>query len=597
MSFSSGSYRRRRRSLRIGRFQVPAVTQPSIGRLRLVWVLLLAGSLLLSLNLLRLQVFHADELLARAKQQQTLFLRPFVPRRSIIDHNGNVVAIDQPSLTLYAHPRYFKNVSISEVASKLSDILGQPVAELQRKLESAPSGIRMADNLSEDTANRIKGLFIDGLDFEESRERLYPQQDLLASVLGYVDLQQQSQGGVEYSYQHLLKRDPKAVRMNRTGSGKMLPDGIPNGFVNQDDLRLKLTIDTRLQRAVANILNRRVAEFGAKRGLVMVMDAQDGSMLAMVTNPTFDPNRYWETKDIAAFKNWGLTDLYEPGSTFKPVNMAIALEAGTVHLTDHFNDPGAINVGGWTIKNAGNEAHGLMSLAQIIQYSSNVGMVQIAQTMKPSVYYSWLQRVGLGQPTGIDLPFEAEGYLKDRQLYMTSPIEVATTAFGQGFAMTPIQLIKLHGMLANGGKMVTPHVVDGLYDAEGKPHWQPQRAMPKQVFSPTNTNAILRMMELVVEKGTGQAAQVPGYRIAGKTGTAQKANASGGYSESRYITSFVAIFPVDQPRYVVLSVIDEPKGLAYGGTTAAPIVKEVVEVLVGLEKIPPSQPDAQPLPQ
>jgi len=347
-----------------------------------------------------------------------------------------------------------------------------------------------------------------------------------------------------------------------------------------------------MQRAVQEIVDRQVSTFGAKRGLVIVMDSQDGSILSMVNSPRFDPNEYWNVKDFAVLKNWGLTDLYEPGSTFKPINVAIALEAGTVKLGDYFNDSGTIMVEGWPISNSDNAARGSLSLTDVMRYSSNVAMVRIAQTMKPSVYYSWLERIGLAQFTGVDLPFEAQGYLKPRQTYMTSPIEVATTAFGQGFSMTPIQLAKLHAMLANGGKMVTPHVVKGLYDSQGRPFWQPKQSMPKQIFSPKNTKAILRMMEAVVDSGTGKAAQVPGFRVAGKTGTAQKAaEGGGGYSDSRFITSFVGIFPVDNPRYVVLSVLDEPKGQAYGGTTAAPIVSEVIKVVAGIEQVLPSKPD------
>jgi cell division protein FtsI (penicillin-binding protein 3) len=406
-----------------------------------------------------------------------------------------------------------------------------------------------------------------------------------------VDHAQKSQGGIETSYSHLLERSEKVVRLNRTGQGVVLPDNVPNGFIHQDDLQLQLTIDVRLQREIQKILSRRVDEFGAKRGLVIVLDSQDGSILSMVTTPTFDPNQYWKVQDLSQFKNWSMTDLYEPGSTFKPINVAIALEAGTIKLDDLFYDSGTMIVEGWPINNADNAARGSIGLTDIMRYSSNVGMVRIAQTMKPSVYYSWLERIGLGQTTGIDLPFEGQGYLKDRKTYMTSPIEVATTSFGQGFSMTPIQLVKLNAMLANGGKMVTPHLVKGLYDTQGRPHWQPKQAMPKQIFSPKYTKAILRMMEAAVETGTGKNAQVAGYRVAGKTGTAQKATAGGGYSSYAFITSFVGIFPVDNPRYVVLSVLDEPQGQAYGGTTAAPIVRDVIELVAGLEQIPPSQPD------
>jgi cell division protein FtsI (penicillin-binding protein 3) len=570
---------------------VPPEAIPTPQRLRLVWIILLSGCVLLGINLIWLQVFRSTELLTRAKQQQTTYLRPFTPRRPVVDRLGNAVAIDEQVYTIFAHPKYFDKKTTREVAKALAPILNQSEGELQKKLESAKTGIRLVDHIKEDSANRIKELYIDGLDFIPQEQRVYPQQDLLGSIIGYVDNAQVSQGGVESSYKHLLERSEKAVRLNKTGQGNILPDDVPNGFIHQDDLRLQLTIDNRLQREIQKIVTRQVKTFGAKRGLVIVMDAQDGSILSMVSNPSFDPNEYWGVKDISVFKNWGLTDLYEPGSTFKPINVAIALEAGTVKLEDHFYDSGTVFIEGWPINNSDNAARGSISLTDIIKYSSNVGMVRIAQTMKPSVYYSWLERIGLGQSTGIDLPSEAPGYLKERKTYMSSPIEVATTAFGQGFAMTPMQLIKLHAMLANGGKMVTPHVVKGLYDSQNRPHWQPQQAMPKQIFSPKNTKAILRMMEAVVDSGTGKAAQVKGYRVAGKTGTAQKATESGGYSESRFITSFVGIFPVDNPRYVVLSVLDEPQGLAYGGTTAAPIVREVIELVAGVEQVPPSKLD------
>jgi cell division protein FtsI (penicillin-binding protein 3) len=577
---------------RIASFRPPAPeAKPSLQRLRLVWMILLGGCTLLGLNLLRLQVLQASDLLTRAKQQQTTLLKPFSPRRPVVDRNGNAIAIDEQVYTIFVHPRYFDRKSNADVAKLLAPLVNQKPEDLQKKFEGSKTGIKLTEQLEENTAQRIKDLRIDGIDFIPSSRRVYPQQELLANIIGYVDLQKQSQGGIETTYEHLLRPQEKSVRLNKTGGGTILPDGVPNGFVYQDDQRLQLTIDSRMQRAIQDIVNRQVSNFGAKRGLVIVMDASDGAILSMVTNPSFDPNEYWKVKDLAALKNWGLTDLYEPGSTFKPINVAIALEAGTIKLDDTFYDSGSLMIEGWPINNSDNAARGTIGLTDIMRYSSNVGMVRIAQTMKPSVYYSWLERIGLGQYTGVDLPFEAQGYIKPRQTYMSSPIEVATTAFGQGFSMTPIQLAKLNAMLANGGKMVTPHVVKGLYDGQGRPFWQPKQSMPKQIFSPKNTKAILRMMEAVVENGTGKAAQVPGYRVAGKTGTAQKATEGGGYSESRFITSFVGIFPVDNPRYVVLSVLDEPQGQAYGGTTAAPIVSEVIKVVAGIEQVPPSKPD------
>jgi cell division protein FtsI (penicillin-binding protein 3) len=319
------------------------------------------------------------------------------------------------------------------------------------------------------------------------------------------------------------------------------------------------------------------------------MDALDGSILALVSQPTYDPNDYSKA-DISLFKNWTVSDLYEPGSTFKPLNVAIALENGVINADDTFNDPGAIQIGKYTIRNAGRNGYGQINIAQILQNSSNIGMVKIIQKLKPSVYYNWLERLGVGQPVDTDLPSVASGKLKNQEIFIRSPIENATTSFGQGFSLTPLQLVQMQGALANGGKLVTPHVIQGLIDSKGQIHHTPNRPAPRQIFSTTTAQKVVEMMETVVTVGTGKAAQIPGYRIAGKTGTAQKASPNGGYIPGARITSFVAILPVESPRYVILAVVDEPKGAnAYGSTVAAPIVKAVMNALIPIEKIPPSQ--------
>ncbi len=570
-------------------------------RLWLIWGFLVAVAMGLGVQLFRLQVLHGAELSSKAKKQQIISLRPFIPRRPVIDRSNNVLAIDRPVYTLYAHPKLFKK-SAAEVAKKLSSLLQRPAADLENKFNSRDTGLRLAPVLGEEVAKKISNLRLDGLELIEEYSRFYPQKDLVGDVVGYVNLDRSGQAGVEYSQQKWLERSIKTVKLSRYGPAHrnrpLMSDRSPAGFLLVDDLRLQLTIDTRLQRASRLRLKEQLQKFGAKRGSAIVMDAKDGAILTMVSYPSYDPNIYSKA-DFKLFKNWALSDLYEPGSTFKPINVAIALDSGVIQPDSVFGDPDVITVGGWPIKNAEKENRYSLSVAGILQYSSNVGMVQIMQRMKPVEYYKWLEKLQLNQPLGIDLPFETAGQIKDRNQFISYPIESATTSFGQGFSLTPIKLVQLTAALANGGKLVTPHVVAGLVDAKGKSHWQPPLPAAKQLFSLKTTQQVVKMMEKVVQEGTGKAAQIPGYRLAGKTGTAQKASPTGGYSSEAKITSFVSIFPVEAPRYVVLVVIDEPKGIAFGSTTAAPVVKSIIESLIAIERIPPSQPivKASPSPQ
>jgi cell division protein FtsI (penicillin-binding protein 3) len=551
---------------------------------------MMAGGAGLLLNLYRLQVSQAPVLEEKARRQQMVYLRPFVPRRPIVDRNGNVLAVDQPVYTLYAHPKLFKK-SKQDMALLLAPMLKKTPSELEKLFNQKKSGIRVGPALTEEVADQIARLSANGLELIQQYSRLYPQQDLAADVVGYVDVDHRGQAGLEYSQEKLLERAVRTIRLSRAGNGALMPDHVPEGFLHFDDLRLQLTLDSRIQRAARFALKQKIEQFRAERGTVIVMDALDGSLLSLVTEPTYNPNQYYNF-NVGLFKNWALADLYEPGSTFKPLNVAIALETGAIQPDSRFNDTGQIQIGKWSIANYDFESkggRGILTVPQILEYSSNIGMVRIIQQMKPAVYYNWLEKLGLGQKVGIDLPFETAGQIKSQREFTGTPVEPATTAFGQGFSLTPLQLAQMHATLANGGKLVTPHVVQGLYDSKGQIYWQPRLSTPRPLFSPATTHAVLNMMESVVREGTGKNAQIPGYRIAGKTGTAQKASPTGGYYTNAKITSFVGIFPVESPRYVVVAVVDDPKGEAFGSTVAAPIVKSVIEALIAIERIPPSE--------
>lgn len=352
-----------------------------------------------------------------------------------------------------------------------------------------------------------------------------------------------------------------------------------------DDLRLQLTLDARLQQVAQQALTKQVKQWKAKRGVALVMDVRNGEMVALASTPTYDPNQFWKYSP-GLFREWSVQDLYEPGSTFKPINLAIALQEGAIDPAGKVNDTGQLTIGGWPIFNHDRRGNGLIDFPTVLQVSSNVGMVQAMRNVKPAAYWQWLRRLGIDEVPDTDLPGAVAGELKTREQFVTQPIEPATAAFGQGFSLTPLKLLQLHAMLANGGRLVSPHITRGL--RSGDDLAPPPPASGVQLIRPEIAQTVLNWMETVVQTGSGKGTKIPGYRIGGKTGTAQKA-LNGIYIPGARICSFVANLPVDDPRFVVLVVVDEPQGgNAYGSTVALPVARQIIEALLVLEKIPPS---------
>jgi cell division protein FtsI (penicillin-binding protein 3) len=558
-------------------------------RLIIVWMILIAGTVGLALNLYRLQILEGSELTEKARDQQMVYMRPYIPRRSIVDRQDNVLATDKLVYSLFVHPKLFK-ISKQEMAETLAKILPDKTPEdLEKIFNRRDTGIRVYYSLPEPIADQVSKLRLDGLELIQHYGRFYPQKELLAGILGYVDMDHRGQAGLEFSQQQSLERNIRTVRLSRAGNGALLPTNLPEGLLNYDDLQLQLTLDLRIQRATRQALTEQMKKFKAKRGTVIVLDVHDGSIVSLVSEPTFDPNRYYES-DIKLFKNWAISDLYEPGSTFKPIIVAVALDSGVIQPNSVVHDPGTVVIDGWPISNFDKRGNGSINIATVIERSSNVGMIRIIQKMKALDYYNALKELGLGEPMGVDLPGETAGNLRSEKSFTGALVARATTSFGQGINLTPLKLAQLTAAIANGGKLVTPHLVTGLVDSQGEFHWKPKYET-KQVFKPESSEAVLKMMEQVVSRGTGKTAAIEGYRIGGKTGTAQKVRPGGaGYMSGAKITSFIGILPTDAPRYVVLAVIDEPQGgNTFGSTVAAPIVKKVMEAIIGIDNIPPSK--------
>jgi len=370
----------------------------------------------------------------------------------------------------------------------------------------------------------------------------------------------------------------KSNLVKKGGDGTPLPDNSgPRDFIN-DYKSLGLTIDSRLQKASFQALSKQVIEWKAKKGFAIVMNVNNGEILSLASIPSYDPNKYWNY-DSEVFRGWYSQDLFEPGSTFKPINLAVALEEKVIQKDGLVEDTGKVNVGGWSLSNWDKKGNGYIDYPKVLEVSSNVGMVKIMQKLSPKIYWDWLNKLGISESLNTDLFESTAGQLKSKDIFISHSIEPAVSSFGKGFSISPLKLAQLHAVLANGGSEVIPHVTLNFKE-------QLKNNSQKEIFSDEVSKIILEWMESVVNNGSGKGAKIDGYRIGGKTGTSQKA-INGRYTNKK-VCSFIATFPINNPKYVVLVVIDEPsKAYAYGSTVAVPVVKEIIESLIVIEKIPP----------
>jgi len=537
-------------------------------------------------RLVKLQVFNASDLQRKARLIQSSRINSLKKRRSIVDRNNRLIAYDKPLYKLWAHPKYFnfpgdsinRVRSIEEVIEKLSPILGINDEILLRKFNNKMSGIKLLDEIAEEKAEEIKNLQISGIDLFKYSQRYYPQGELYSNLVGFVNDENIASAGLELHLDNQIKVFNKSNLIKSGGDGTPLPDNSAPGDFISDYKSLDLTIDSKLQKASFNALSKQVRKWKAKKGFAIVMDVNNGQILSLVTVPSYDPNKFWQY-DSELFKGWYAQDLFEPGSTFKPINLALALEEKVIQKDGVVEDIGKINVGGWTLSNWDKKGNGYIDYPKVLQVSSNVGMVKIMQNLDPTIYWDWLKNLGINKNLETDLFESTAGQLKRKELFVKQSIEPAVTSFGKGFSISPLKLVQLHAALANGGFEVTPHVTSTFKE-------RVNRNPKKQFFSHEVSKTILEWMESVVDKGSGSGVKIEGYRIAGKTGTSQKA-LNGSYINKK-VCSFVATLPVNDPKYVVLVVVDEPsKSYAYGSTVAVPVAKEIIESLIVIEKIPP----------
>ncbi len=535
-----------------------------------------------------LQLLEGSYLESRARNFQTREIKPLGSRRPIVDRKGRLVALDEKRFRLYVHPSQFKfpgdKAGIirtpTEVARKLSKLLPLSTNKLVEVMGRKDSGVKLIENLSSDIAADIRRLRISGLDLEPYLQRVYPQGDLFANVVGFLDYDRNPQAGLELSQSKELLRQERVRKLRYGRDGTPLPTDIEPGVLFQDDLRVNLTLDARLQEVAVNAIQKQVIEWDAKKAVAIVMNVENGEILALASTPTYNPNKYWDYSQTL-YKEWSVQELFEPGSTFKPINLALALEEGAIDSGGTVYDSGSISVGGWRLGNWNKKPNGVINYAKVLQVSSNVGMVKTMQKLNSSKYWEWLKKLGIDKKPDTDLLGAVGGQLKSKEVFISQPVEQAVASYGQGFSITPLKLAQLHALLANGGKFVRPHITRG-YPEKLSNNFEDS----EPIFRPEVTNTVLRWMESVVDNYGENSVKTQNYRIGGKTGTADQIR-NGVYSSK--ICSFVAILPIQSPRFVVLVAVDGPKKpYAYGGTVAMPVAKKIVESLIVIEKIPPT---------
>jgi cell division protein FtsI (penicillin-binding protein 3) len=523
-----------------------------------------------------LGVVRADALQDAAATQQKQHIGVPARRGTITDVKGTELAVSQPAQSIAATPYLIKDPV--EVAGKLARVLGEPEDELLEKLARRDTGfVYLVRRVPTGKALRAKKLGIEGLEFIPEYSREYPRDWMASQLLGNVGTDGHGLSGLEYRLDGRLR--------GRDGERRLIRDALGDTIELREDQRtepgkeVRLTLDANVQDHTEEVLAE-VGEAWQPAGVsALVMDPRDGAIVALANWPRVNANKLHDAPDYAMM-NRAVGATYEPGSTFKAFTVAGALEDGKVTPTTEFSLPPVLPVADREISDAHDRGWETRSVAGILAESSNVGAALIGRELGARRFDQWVRRFGFGKPTGVDLPGEEGGILLDYDAYSGST--AANMAMGQGLSVTPMQMAAAYSAIANGGILRPPHIVDAVGGRK-----QPAPA-GKRVISEDTSAQVRRMLEGVLGPGgTATGAKIDGYEVAGKTGTAEKADENGGYSKTKFIASFVGFAPANRPELLVAVMVDEPKGDIYGGTVAGPAFKEIMDYALTNLRIPP----------
>jgi len=548
------------------------MTGPSRTRRYMMLLVLLCGFGGILFRLVNLQVLQAAELTARADRQHQKSVTFEGARGTVTDRHGKVLAMNVEVPSVFGVPTALESPAVA--ARQLSPVLHVKRDELEKKLRQDKSFVWLARKVEPEQGQRLEQLSLDGIGVVMEGRRFYPKGPLLAHVLGFAGMDGQGLEGLERRYESQLHGEKRVTILQRDALGRtVFPKGLAEKLPAPGHA-LTLTIDEVVQYIAEKELEETVNQTRAKGGTVIVMEPQTGAVLALAVSPRFDPNAVGAlTPD--RWRNRALTDTYEPGSTMKVVVAAAALEEKVMLPgTMLFGENGRMSIANTTIHD--HEKMGWITFAQMVQKSSNIGAAKTGMALGESRLYRYLQAFGFGQRTEIDLPGEVNGLLKAPKEWGRRSL--ASISMGQEIGVTPLQMVTAISAIANNGVLMKPYIVSEVRDQKGQLLKDVLPQVRRRVISPETARALTTILEGVVTNGTGTKAAIPGFRVAGKTGTAQKIDPrTGTYSNSQFIVSFLGYVPADAPRLAMIAVVDEPQGEAWGGTIAAPLFRRVGE--------------------
>lgn len=542
------------------------------GRRAFLGLCFLIGFAVLLFRFFDLQVLQAETMMQKARQQHEKTITLDSNRGAIVDRQGKPLALNLDVPSVYATPSAINDPA--RVARQLARVLGIPQEPLEKRLRAERDFVWIQRKIEDARFEQLNDLAMPGIGVAVEARRFYPKGTLLAHVLGFAGIDSQGLEGLENGYDEHLRGQVHRVVLQRDALGRVI---IPENRRAPQPLSgnaISLTIDEVIQYIAEQALDQAVRETKAKGGVVLVMAPDTGQMLAWALRPTFDPNQIHEASP-ERWRNRGVTDPYEPGSTLKAMLAAVALESKSVTPeTLLYAGHGEVPISGTVIHD--HVKAGWMTFREAVQRSSNVAFVKMSWDLGPERVYRFLRKFGFGEKTGIDLPGESIGLLKPPDQW--SKRTLPSLAIGQEIAVTPLQLLTAVSAIANEGWLMRPFLVREISDQQGRIVWEHVPHIRRRPISAETAKTVTDLLVNVVERGTGKRAAVPGYRVAGKTGTAQKVDPeTGTYSPTKFVASFVGFVPAEDPQLAILVMIDEPQGPAWGGVVAAPVFRQVAE--------------------